>query len=590
MEDSLIFELNGSEESYKNIDFHRNLYYYYIKGGWSSFYIEQILVVLSWVFKIVFCFIMIFIMDWDKLLECDRLCGDIRSYFVWELRMVSIIYVLICSIFIIWLGYNVKLKINSMKEIDTYVRTMIDGTLIPNLTWKQFVKKIKLTKSTDVVKYVMQYDNFMIAIVNNNIITTSIYSIPVLNYHLEKIFRYCLFSVPNFQWQSRLRLKRKFRLIALMYAITLPIILPMIILHNTAINMNMFYIKKNIVGNRRYGLNAIWQFREYNELPHFFYHRLDKSQEYAETYIRAYKFPIYNKFFKFIQIVSGSILAFILIISFIDENIITEITFYDKSLLWHLAIWGGVVAFVNGFLSGPIKYVNFKDKLIAWSQYTHHLPITWIQNANSIEIRNQFTVFYPYKIVRVFHNLCGYLCAPYILWQWGNQSSELIDFLDSNSYTDENIGTICSLARFDKNMYRFVEESILKSTSNHEFSKHGKLEKSIITFGINHKETEFNKLPQFIQTKIYNHGHLSMKPYMEWVHQEFEKKELESCLYETYLDSYIDKNDNPHISKSSQSSVVGFTEKVSVEIEIDEHLLLLDDFDDMNDDDTHKII
>lgn len=551
MDSSLINELN----SHVGVDipqlcdkyFYQNLYYYYQKGGWYPLYLDQLFTIFVWIFKIFFGFIIFYCINWGRLFLCEVDCGELIDYIDIQINGLSMLYLFSSLLYVLYLSYRLYYRIKELKIIDEYVNKYFnDNVDIANISWKNFISKLNLSNKY-IVKSVMQYDNFIIGLVNNKCFPTRFFGIPILNSHLENIFKYCVFSHDEFIWQSERKLRNRFRWIAFLYTLLFPIIVPVVLLHAITSNIDMFYLEKDFVGKRNYGLDAIWEFREYNEYYHFLINRLCKSKPYAEKYINSFKYPVYNKIYSLIQIISASFLTLFVLISIIDDNLLTELLFLNKTLIWHIAIWTSIVSFMSSILSRNVNSnCNFEKLLLDWSQYTHYYPNEWYNNANSNNIRNELIRLYPYKIQRIINNLFSYILTPYILYIWSNHAYSILNFIQSHS-EEEDIGYICTLSNFDTNLYGSVSYGSLDNGERMSSSVNGKLEKSIITFGIDHQGNDYEKLPVFIKNKINQNGYLTMKPYMEWINQENLKKQLETCLYETYVDeteTYMDEPEN----------------------------------------------
>ena len=88
--------------------------------------------------------------------------------------------------------------------------------------------------------------------------------------------------------------------------------------------------------NRKWSTYALWKFREFNELPHIFEERINKSYIPANKYIASFHNPYISIFARFITYISGAFVAVLLVVSLLSEGALLYMHIADRNLLWYL--------------------------------------------------------------------------------------------------------------------------------------------------------------------------------------------------------------------------------------------------------------
>jgi hypothetical protein len=104
-------------------------------------------------------------------------------------------------------------------------------------------------------------------------------------------------------------------------------------------------------------------------------------------------------------------------------------------------------------------------------EYTHYMPERWEGKCNTYEVRNEFLMLFPYKIILFFYDLISVVITPLILLFLSKDSERIVSFFDKYTVDDVS-GKICTMAQKTKD----VDDN--------------KMKKSIINFDINHSINE----------------------------------------------------------------------------------------------------
>jgi autophagy-related protein 9 len=83
-----------------------------------------------------------------------------------------------------------------------------------------------------------------------------------------------------------------------------------------------FYNHPSTASSRKWSNLSKWILREYNEVDHFFKHRLNNSSVNSLNYLKQFPTPLVSIIAKFISFVSGGLAGILLILGFLGESIL----------------------------------------------------------------------------------------------------------------------------------------------------------------------------------------------------------------------------------------------------------------------------
>eukprot|EP00833_Pecoramyces_ruminatium_P017692 jgi/Orpsp1_1/1191724/evm.model.d7180000088068.1 len=135
---------------------------------------------------------------------------------------------------------------------------------------------------------------------------------------------------------------------------------------------------------RTYNLLAQWKFRQFNELPHDFEKRLNRSYENAMTYLDQFPNSRFSIISKLIVFISGSIVTVLTILTLIDQDFFNsfEIT-PGCSVLFYIGIFTSVLAFTKGMINEGTKDYDPQLLMENIAQETHYYPKKWREKSYS---------------------------------------------------------------------------------------------------------------------------------------------------------------------------------------------------------------
>lgn len=133
----------------------------------------------------------------------------------------------------------------------------------------------------------------------------------------------------------------------------------------------------------------MWKFREFNELPHVFDERINKSYSPAIDYLQSFTSLYVSITARCVAYISGSLVAVLLVASVLDEAILLYVHIGDHNLIWYLGICSAIFAASRSIAPEDGKIITadeqneMVDRISAW---THYRPDHWEGRAASSEV------------------------------------------------------------------------------------------------------------------------------------------------------------------------------------------------------------
>ncbi len=184
---------------------------------------------------------------------------------------------------------------------------------------------------------------------------------------------------------------------------------------------------KDYLGPRIWTIDAKYKFQCINELPHEFDLKLQEASTHAEKYLN--QFPIYSlhELCKFIRFLSASILTILSAIALYDENIILNVTFINRNLVFYLAVFT-VIFYICSYNYNNSKFTPeiYMQKILVALGFDENKPdkaetiilsryLYWQDNARSYEVCNEVSALFRYKIINLLYELYAIIMLPYTL-------------------------------------------------------------------------------------------------------------------------------------------------------------------------------
>ncbi|CAG8542344.1 8435_t:CDS:2, partial [Scutellospora calospora] len=163
---------------------------------------------------------------------------------------------------------------------------------------------------------------------------------------------------------------------------------------------------KNI-GIRQWSPFARWKFREFNELPHLFNQRLNKSYKQANKYVDQFPREKTALLSKFVSFIASSLAAVLLLASIIDSEVFLgfEIT-PGRNVFFYLGLLVPIVAISRGMSVEDHVVFDPTARLKKVVEHTHYSPDSW---KGKLDTDDQIVDFFREFTVHV--DGLGYVCS-----------------------------------------------------------------------------------------------------------------------------------------------------------------------------------
>ncbi|ORY65711.1 APG9-domain-containing protein [Neocallimastix californiae] len=516
----------------KSDEFYQEIYDYYRRKGFACIVLERISHLVTIAFVICFSVFLFGCIDYSLISENSQLSQVIVDQ-VYEIKK-NILF------------YNCKLKIPDRD--------------IQLISWNAVIKKIiKLYNEENqeledqseieeldahkIVNIIMRKENYFIALINKECIKFNIpffESKQLLTDILAWNVQWCINNfvydknghVKEYFLDKEKNLSQRFRLMGIINIILLPFLLIFTIVYTFFRYSEEIYHHPGSIMKRTYNLLAQWKFRQFNELPHDFEKRLNRSYESAMTYLNQFPNSRITIISKLIVFISGSIVTVLTILTLIDQDFFNsfEIT-PGGSVLFYIGIFTSILAFTKGMINEDTKEYDPQILIENVAQETHYYPKKWREESYSDEVRNEFEGYFDKKIFIIFRNIYGLILTPFIL------------MITLPTLNLSSVGYVCSFAVFDFRKHGNPEygykikknDEIIDEDSEAEDKKENENENK--SDNDNNKQSDENNNENKKENKYSNEGKMELSfldfraHYDSWI----PKKETGGLEYSSYI-------------------------------------------------------
>ncbi|KAG5981402.1 autophagy protein atg9 [Claviceps digitariae] len=322
----------------------------------------------------------------------------------------------------------------------------------------------------DIANRLMRKDNFLIAMINKDIIDLSlplpfIQGKQLFSKTMEWYLHYCILDMAFNEFgqvrQDFLRadkrsvlshkLRQRLYFAGFLNLIFAPVVLAYVVIVYFFTYYNEYQKDPKLAAARKYTALAEWKFREFNELPHIFYERLHMSIPFATHYIDQFPKRVTEELARSVSFMSGAITAILALCTILDSELFLgfEIT-HDRTVLFYLGIFGGIWAITRGMVSEDTIVFNPEFALRNVIEYTHFMPDHWRERLHSFEVKKEFSELYKMKVVIFLEEILGIITTPMLLlFALPKCAERIIDFFREFTIHVDGLGYVCSFAVFD---------------------------------------------------------------------------------------------------------------------------------------------
>jgi autophagy-related protein 9 len=388
------------------------------------------------------------------------------------------------------------------------------------------ISNVKNHDALDIASRLMRKDNFLIAIMNQNIFDIDIdlfpfsifsgrYRAPFIGTFFEWCFRLVVlnpmftdeFCISEDFMCNRERLRRDMIQKGKLGLLLSPFILLFRFIFFFLQHFESFYSNRSdlIAGerSRTWTPYAKLLLREYNELPDVFSARIDSTKAHSLALKFTKMFPnflisIFGRFFSFI---SGSIVGVLLAITLLGKaSVLTNLSVFGNSLLWYMVAFSSILAISRSFTETEAPSEDPESVMNDLSLITHYFPKKWKNKCHEPKVSQEFAYLYQSRIENFFKELLSVILTPIVfIYILPYKVDAILNFIESHKTSIEGIGDVCDFSRFTERT---------QAHSIHEERNDKKMEKSMLNFAIEHphwKPDERNQtLLQSIKSDVQN--------------------------------------------------------------------------------------
>ncbi|KAJ5898866.1 hypothetical protein N7495_003610 [Penicillium taxi] len=479
--------------------FLQDVYDYYLGKGLWAIQLDRALNLLTIAFTLGIAFFLTQCIDYHKVRgsrsldeilipQCTSKTSGTISFIVW-ISTFALIYKTfqfavdtyrlkhLHDFFYYLLGVSdPEVQTISWQEVVSRLMTLRDSNAMTALNAPENHRQFTGTQSKqrmdahDIANRLMRRENYMIALVNKDILNLTL-PIPFLRNRqlfsrtLEWNLNQCIMDYV-FNEKGHVRklfltdthrrvlsdgLRRRFIFAGFMNIFMAPFLVFYFLIMYFLQYFNEFKSNPGEIGTRRYTPLAEWKFREFNEVFHMFTRRLNMSLPFASRYID--QFPKYKtiQLARFVAFVSGSLASVLALASVIDPEMFLgfEIT-HDRTVLFYLGIFGTVWAVAHGVVGQDNEVYDPEFAIRELIDFTHYFPATWKGRLHSDDVRQEFAALYQMKLVIFVEEILSMIFTPFVLWfSLPKCSDRLIDFFREFTVHVDGVGHVCSFAVFD---------------------------------------------------------------------------------------------------------------------------------------------
>ena len=235
------------------------------------------------------------------------------------------------------------------------------------------------------------------------------------------------------------RLKKRVTIIAIVNILLIPFLMVFSALYAIFRYGEEFYKTPKSAGLRQWSLNARWQFREFNEMPHTLEERLRLAGKYALQYTCQFAGGPLQGVARAAAFVLGSMVVWMMVLSLINEHVLFSLNVSSgKTVFWWVTVLSSLWVACRGLLHEQHVFYP-KDALIVVRDLVRHLPEEWIENAGSQQTLYGMYRLFPLRLTLFAQEFIGLFVTPWFLLTRIRRDSHLIvECMVRHLYYDED--------------------------------------------------------------------------------------------------------------------------------------------------------
>ncbi|KAL8089157.1 hypothetical protein AgCh_038796 [Apium graveolens] len=406
---------------------------------------------------------------------------------------------------------------------------------------------VKDLSAHDIVMRLMRKDNYLIGLLNKGVLSFQLSKwVPgagpvvksgpvgkrrrlILTKTLEWTINWCILH-SMFDRNFRVRrdfisdpktLKKSLVVVGIAMLALSPFIVIFMLVYLFLKHAEQFYNHPSTASSRRWSNLSRWILREFNEVDHFFKHRINGSVVHASEYLKQFPSPVLSIIAKFISFVSGGFAAILIIIAFLEESLL-EGHIFGRNLFWYAAVFGTITAISRAAITDDHLVLDPQGAMSLVVQHTHFMPKRWRGKENSDIVRVEFETLFQYTGMMLLEEMASIFLTPYLLiFVVPERVDDILQFIADFTVDIEGVGHVCSFSAFDFRNHGNIMYGAPHNSTRGQRSSQGKMEKSFLSFQSSYPSWEPNSegkqlistLKAFREKKLQVHERIS-SPYL----------------------------------------------------------------------------
>uniref|UniRef100_A0A0A9CNX2 Autophagy-related protein 9 n=1 Tax=Arundo donax TaxID=35708 RepID=A0A0A9CNX2_ARUDO len=242
------------------------------------------------------------------------------------------------------------------------------------------------------------------------------------------------------------------------------------------------YNHPSTASSRRWSNLSRWIFREYNEVDHFFRHRMNNSAVHSLNYLKQFPTPLVSILAKFVSFVSGGLAGALIIIGFVGESIL-EGHIFGRNLFWYTIVFGTIAAISRKVVADELQVIDPEGTMCLVVHQTHYMPKRWRGKESSELVRREFETLFQYTIIMLLEEMASIFITPYLLiFEVPKRVDDIVRFISDFTIYVDGVGDVCSLSLFDFRRHGNKNYGSPSDALKSLRSSQGKMEKSFLSF------------------------------------------------------------------------------------------------------------
>lgn len=436
--------------------FFQDMYFYYVSKGIGAIVLSQFCELVTLGFTVIFSVFMLGFVDWEMLVRChdEETCASSLVFInpfidsTSKFRFFLLVYLVLFFTLWLWKLFSVLGKVSNAFEMSNFYSTTLGVTSVElqHLEWFEVVDRLAFLhdhrkcivsskprlSAHDIVLRIMRKENYLVGLINKETLDLVV---PwwISPFATEKLFltkslewslSFCImdymftedFLLSSDFLEDLSGLQWRFQVVGLIHFLLLPFMLIFMTVHFFLQNAQQFHTSKAYLGPRQWSPLAQWRFREFNELPHVFEERLNKSIGPANEYISTFHNPFATILARCGTYIAGAFIAALLLVSFLSDGALLYVHIFDYNLLWYLGIFSACYAGARSLIPDETKVHESAETLLKRvSAHTHYFPEQWEGRLKSVEVKDEVCELFQYKAQIFLMEVLSIVLTPAVL-------------------------------------------------------------------------------------------------------------------------------------------------------------------------------